>query len=97
MLIPSGPLLRVSYNEVSVPHPSALQIQSTPLRKGDFYKPFAVPNSNYNGLTFEREPKLYVPMRSNVASAYTLSNVIKNEPMIDENIELAEQRLEELC
>ena len=72
MLIAPGPLLRFSYNEVSISYPSALQILSTPLRKADFYKPFAVPNSNYNNLLSERDSKLYAPMRSNVASAYIL-------------------------
>ncbi len=45
----------------------------------------------------ERDPKLYAPMRSNVASAYTLSNVMKNEPMIDGTIKPMEQRLDGLC
>ena len=41
----------------------------------------------------ERDPKKHNTKRSNVASAYTLSNVLKNESVIDEIIELMEQRL----
>ncbi len=91
-----GPFVRISYNEVSVSHPDSLRILSTPLRKGDFYRPMAVPNSNYNSLMSERDPKKYVAMRSNVASAYTLSNVIRNEAELDKVITLLRQRLDHL-
>ena len=90
-----GPFLRISYNEVSVSHPDALKILSTPLRKADFYRPMAVPNSNYNNLMSERDPKKYAAMRSNVASAFTLSNVLRNEAVIDQTITLFEDRLDE--
>jgi len=91
-----GPFVRISYNEVSVNHPDALGILSTPLRKGDFYRPMAVPNSNYNNLMSERDPKKYAAMRSNVASAYTLSNVIRNEAEMDKVITLLRKRLDHL-
>lgn len=60
-----------------------------------FYKPMAVPNSTYNNLMSERDPKKYGPMRTNVASAFTLTSVIKNEAVIDEVITLFERRLDE--
>ena len=44
----------------------------------------------------ERDPKKHNLMRSNAASAYTLSNVLKNEPVMDEVIGLMEQRLIDL-
>ena len=91
-----GPFVRISYNEVSISHPAALQILSAPLRKGDFYKPMAVPNSNYNNLMSEQDPKKYAAMRSNVASAYTLSNVIRNEAGMDKTIAHLETRLSDL-
>lgn len=56
----------------------------------------AVPNSNYNNLMSERDPKLYAAMHSNVAPAFTLSNIVKNELIMNETIELMEQRLSEL-
>lgn len=57
----------------------------------------AVPNSNYNNIMSERDPKLYAPMRNNVAPAFTLSNIMKNEATMDETIELMVQRLDGLC
>ena len=92
-----GPLVRISYNEVSVSHPDALRLLSAPLRKGDFYAPMAVPNSNYNNLMSERDPKKYAAMRSNVASAFTLSNIIRNEADMDKTINLLKMRLQDLC
>ncbi|KAG6988547.1 cytochrome P450 [Physcia stellaris] len=88
-----GAFVRISYNEVSVCHPDALQILAAPIWKGHFYNLMAVPNSNYNNVMSERDPKKHNVMHSNVASAYTLSNALKNEPVIDEVIELMEQRL----
>lgn len=89
-----GPLVRISYNEVSVSHPDALRILSSPLPKGDFYKPTAVPNSNYNNLMSEQDPKRYAAMRSNVASAFTMSNALRNEAAMDETITLLKKRLD---
>lgn len=91
-----GPLVRISYNEVSINHPDALRVLSAPLRKGDFYRPMAVPNSNYKNLMSEQDPKKYAAMRSNVTSAYSLSNVIRNEPEMDQVIALLTKRLEAL-
>ena len=90
-----GPFVRISYNEVSVCHPDAIKILAAPVWKAPFYKPMAVPNSSYNNLMSERNPQKYGPMRTNVASAFTLTNVIKNEPVIDEVITLFERRLDD--
>lgn len=56
----------------------------------------AVPNSNYNNLMSERDPIEYAAMRCNVASAYTLSNVIRNEAELDKVITLLRQCLDHL-
>lgn len=45
---------------------------------------------------FERDPKLYAPMRSNVAPAFALSTIVKHERIMNETMELMEQRLDEL-
>ena len=90
-----GPLVRISFNEVSVCHPDAIKILAAPVWKGPFYKPFAVPNSSYNNLMSERDPQKYRAMRLNVASAFTLTNTIKNEAVIDELITLFERRIDE--
>lgn len=96
MLMRLGPFLRISYNEVSVNHPEAIHVLAAPLWKSDWYKLFAVPNSNYNSLMSECDPKKHTAMRSNLASAYTGSSVIKSEPFMDSTIQLLEQRLDEL-
>lgn len=88
--------MRISYNEVSVNHPDALQILSAPLWKSHFYRLFAVPNSNYNNLMSECDPKKHAAMRSNLASGYSNSSVVKSEAFIDKTIQLLEQRLDEL-
>ena len=90
-----GPFVRISFNEVSVCHPDAIRILAASVWKGPFYKPMAVPNSTYNNLMSERDPKKYGPMRTNVASAFTVTSVIKNEAVIDEVITLFEHRLDE--
>ena len=96
LMMPSGPCVRISYNEVSVNHPDAIQILAAPLWKPDWYKLFAVPNSNYNSLMSECDPRKHAAMRSNVASGYSGSSVIKSEPFMDKTIQLFEHRLDEL-
>lgn len=91
-----GPFVRISYNEVSVDHPEAIQILAASIWKADWYKLFAVPNSNYNSLMSECDPKKNAAMRSNVASGYSGSNVLRSEPSIDKLIQLLESRLDEL-
>ncbi len=88
--------MRISYNEVSVNHPDAVQVLAAPLWKSDWYRLFAVPNSNYNSLMSECDPKKHAAMRSNVASGYSGSSVIKSEPFMDKTIQLLEDRLDEL-
>ena len=96
---PLGPFVRLGYNEVSINHPDGLAaVLAAPLRKGDFYKTFAVPNiKQYNNLMSECDYKRHVAMRANVASGYTLSNVLKNESHIDCTITLMEERLEQIA
>lgn len=88
--------MRISYNEVSVSHPEAIQVLAAPLWKSDWYKLFAVPNSNYNSIMSECDPKKNAAIRSNLASAYTGSSIIKSEPFMDNTIQLLEQRLDGL-
>lgn len=88
--------MRISYREVSVSHPEAVQILASPLWKSDWYRLFAVPNSNYNNLMSECDPKKHSAMRNNLASAYTGSSIMKSEPFLDKTIHLLENRLDEL-
>lgn len=88
--------MHISYNDVSVDHPEAFQILAAPLWKLNWYKLFVVPNSTYNSLTSECDPKKYAIMRSNLASGFSGSSVMKSEPFMDKTIQLLEQRLNEL-
>lgn len=45
----------------------------------------------------ETDPKRRVERARSVASAYTLSNIVKSEPYIDNAIEIFEKRLDELA
>ena len=91
-----GPFVRVSYREVSVNHPEAVQILASPLWKSDWYRLFAVPNSNYNSMMSECDPKKHAAIRGNLASAYTGSSIMKSEPSMDKTVQLLEHRLDEL-
>ena len=91
-----GPFVRISYREVSVNHPEAVQVLASSLWKSDFYRVFAVPNSNYNNLMSECDPKKHAAIRSNLASAYTGSSIMKGEPFMDKTIQLIGYRLDEL-
>jgi len=70
-------------------------VLAAPISKAPFYVPFAIPNITYNNLMSECDPKRHVAMRLNVASGYSLSNVLKNEVYIDRTIALMEERLEQ--
>ncbi|KAM0799387.1 benzoate 4-monooxygenase cytochrome P450 [Usnea florida] len=90
------PFVRISYNEVSVNHPEAIQILAAPLWKSDWYKIFATPNSSYKNLMSECDPKKHVAMRSNLASGYSGSSALRSESSVDQTIQVLERRLDEL-
>ena len=88
----------MGYNEVSINHPDALQlVLGAPLRKGDMYKVFSIPNSNYVNLMSEVDYKRCVSMRANVASGYSMSNILRNETVIDDLITHMEERLDQIA
>ena len=78
-------------------HPDAPHlVLAAPLRKGDFYSLFAIPNSAYNNAMSERDPKRHKEIMRNIAPGYAFSNVIRSEPYMDRYIGLLEKRLDEL-
>ena len=94
MFIGVGPFVRISYNEVSVDHPDAIQeLLAAPLRKTAFYSMFAIPNSKYRNLMSERDPKRVAAIRANVGAAYTMTNILRNESYIDRTVSLMEERV----
>jgi len=93
-----GHFVRISNKEVSVSHPDAIRaLLLTPLPKSNWYKIFCLPNYNHQTPMSETDPKRRVERARTVASAYTLSNIIKSEPYIDKAIGLLETRLDELA
>ena len=92
-----GTFVRIGQNEVSVNHPDAVQaILGASLEKGQFYRVFDIPNSNYVNIMSEVNHKRHAQKRANVNSAFLMSSVIQNEPHIDSAIELLEEQLEGL-
>ena len=90
-----GPLVRISYNEVSVNHPEALsKILAAPLVKAKAYNVFALPNADYQNLMSQQSIPQHSVMLRNTSPGYTMSNVIKSESAIDEAIALLERRLD---
>ena len=55
------------------------------------YNLFAIPNSNYVNLMSERDPKRTTAIRTNLAPAYTMTNVLRNESYVDKTIALMEK------
>ena len=58
LLTASGPLIRISYNEVSVKHPDAPGLLNNNRGKGDNYKHFTIPKRNYINAMAEFDPKI---------------------------------------
>ncbi|MCJ1402685.1 hypothetical protein MMC11_005906 [Xylographa trunciseda] len=93
-----GHFVRISNKEVSVSHPDAIRaLLHTALPKSNWYKIFCLPNHHHQTPMSETDPKRRVERARTVASAYTLSNIIKSEPYIDNAISLLETRLDELA
>ncbi len=91
----SGPLVRISYNEVSVNYPDALGWHQQSSKRRSF-QAVATPNSNYINIMAEVDPKKATVMRSNIGSAYSLASVIKTQSFIAKTIELLEIPPDEL-
>ena len=92
-----GHFVRISHNEVSVSHPDAPRlVLAAPIRKADFYKLFAIPNSSYNNAMSEQDPGRHHEIMRNVAHGYAFANVIRSESHIDQYISLLEKRLDQL-
>ncbi len=89
-----GPFVRISYREVSIDHPEALhKLLALPLLKPAAYDMFAIPNINYQNLMSQRSIPDHTAMLRNLASAYTMTSIIKSEGAIDEAITLLKYRL----
>ncbi|WXC50872.1 hypothetical protein QX201_010574 [Fusarium graminearum] len=85
---PTGHLVRVSYDEVSVSHPDAVsKILLPPLPKGNWYKIHALPDYRFQSPMSTTDPKRKVEKSRYIAGAYSVSNVVRSEEHIDRTFE----------
>ena len=88
-----GPIVRISYREVSVDHPEVLTIVlPLPVLKPAAYDVFAIPNMGHQNLMSQRSLLDFANMLRNQSSAYTVTTMIKCERAIDEAIMLLKRR-----
>ncbi|KAI3571023.1 cytochrome P450 [Fusarium oxysporum f. sp. albedinis] len=83
-----GQFVRIAPNEVSVCHPdgSTLLLRAN-LHKGDWYSVTAVPDYRFQNPMSTTNPKMKKALSKHFAPGYALSQVLKREPDVDENIE----------
>jgi cytochrome P450 len=65
--------------------------------QADWYKVMALPDHRYQTPMSEVDPKRQVMRAKNIASAFTLSNLLKAEKQMDDLIELFHTRLEQFA
>ncbi|KAK2471841.1 hypothetical protein H9L39_16524 [Fusarium oxysporum f. sp. albedinis] len=83
-----GQFVRIAPNEVSVCHPdgSTLLLRAN-LHKGDWYSVTAVPDYRFQNPMSTTNPKMKKALSKHFAPGYALSQVLKREPDVDDNIE----------
>ncbi|KAH8592880.1 cytochrome P450 [Bisporella sp. PMI_857] len=78
-----GHFVRIAPNEVSVTHPEAIKkLILTPQYKGNWYGIARVPDKRFRFALSVLDPKEKVEMSKQLASAYTMSNVLRSEEQI---------------
>ncbi|KAL4938329.1 hypothetical protein BDV06DRAFT_201108 [Aspergillus oleicola] len=93
-----GSFVRIAHDEVSVCHPDAIRtILLNPIPKAPWYKVLALPHCEFQTPMSETDPKRRVERARNVASAYTLSNLIKSEEHMDAMISLMLSRFDQFA
>ncbi|ORY63884.1 cytochrome P450 [Pseudomassariella vexata] len=82
-----GHFVRIAPNEVSVSHPDGPRLLLlAPLRKGNWYTLFALPDWRFQNPMSTLDPKEKVERSKWLSSGYSLSNILKSEEYIDKNI-----------
>ncbi|RDA92498.1 hypothetical protein CP533_6475 [Ophiocordyceps camponoti-saundersi (nom. inval.)] len=75
-----GHFVRISHDEISVSHPQAIQqILLSPLHKASWYKIAATPDHRFRTPMSTLEPDAKRERSRHVASAYSLSNILRSE------------------
>ncbi|KAF3001003.1 hypothetical protein E8E14_001021 [Neopestalotiopsis sp. 37M] len=90
-----GQFVRIAPNEVSTTHPEVIKkLILTPQLKGHWYKMMRFPDWRFRTAMSVLEPKGKIELSKQLASAYAMSNVIKNEEQISALIERLMQWLD---
>ncbi|ETS80355.1 hypothetical protein PFICI_07884 [Pestalotiopsis fici W106-1] len=90
-----GHFVRIAPNEVSTTHPEVIKkMILTPQLKGHWYKMMRFPDWRFRTAFSVLEPKAKIELSKQLASAYAMSNVIKNEEQINALIERLMQWLD---
>ncbi|KAK6219177.1 hypothetical protein LQW54_002426 [Pestalotiopsis sp. IQ-011] len=83
-----GQFVRIGPNEVSTTHPEVIKkLILTPQLKGHWYKMMRFPDWRFRTPMSVLEPKGKVELSKQLASAYAMSNVVKNEEQISTLVE----------
>ncbi|KAJ4392301.1 hypothetical protein N0V93_005926 [Gnomoniopsis smithogilvyi] len=82
-----GHFVRIAPNEVSVSHPDGPKLLlQAPLRKASWYRVFTVPDTRYETPMSTLDPKQKLERSKWLVSGYSLSNILKSEEHISNNI-----------
>ncbi|KAL2794547.1 cytochrome P450 [Aspergillus keveii] len=93
-----GYFVRISENEVSVSHPDAVkQLLHANIAKGSFYSMFSLPDYHYINQMSELDPVRHIQKTRNLSAGFSLSNIAKTEPYIDNVLQLFMTRLDQLA
>jgi hypothetical protein len=88
--------VRISHLEVSVSDPEGGRaILLAPLPKGPWYRIFNLPDGRIVNQMGELDPKRHIAKQKNVASGYAFSNIIQNEPYIDQLVRKMENKFDQ--
>ncbi|KAL5001073.1 cytochrome P450 [Aspergillus recurvatus] len=91
-----GPFVRIAHDEVSVCHPDAIRaLLLNPIPKAPWYKVLALPDRRFQTPMSTTDPKRRVELARNVASAYTLSNVISSESYMNDMVSLMLEKFDQ--
>ncbi|KAF7715240.1 Uncharacterized protein PECH_008736 [Penicillium ucsense] len=93
-----GFFVRIADNEVSVSHPDAVkQLLHTNLKKGTFYSIFSLPDYRYVNQMSELDPTRHIHKKRSLAAGFSITNIAKAEPYIDNVLSVLRTRFDELC
>ncbi|KAK4173808.1 putative cytochrome P450 pisatin demethylase-like protein [Triangularia setosa] len=93
-----GPIIRIAPDEVSISDPSVIKTiygAGTTFTKTEFYKAFSAPWARYPEHFCNVDPKSHGERRKLVNHVYTMSNIGRYEPDVEQCIELLAQRVKD--